>query len=592
MHRLKGYAAVRDFWHSLRGAEILLGETIEECFLHSVANDDPRIRSAKERNQKAILTDAFETMNRIPTRPTLSRGNFRRRRGNEDLNRNTDPVEILPNPLLKDQKESTHRETPEQAAANAVIAELVASMDQSLDQALLGEEKSEMLPLLQEEGRTSGAQEDFSKTEHAGAQEEISRAIPKLNPNQVRFVYDPKTRTMQKIGGEEPKEEKTAGAAEAQLTSRRVNGIWEYYWTIAPLGSANLGVIAGTGGTSGGTIPSSKPIYIMAQPVAAYVLMPKVNLEMGYETVGTLHERRGENQILNLENMSKDKGQIWTRIFGRGLNEKGKERFEYENDIYGVQAGYDFKINEDLRGNTHLLGGYIAYNRANTDFFDRYRAENGYISDDKFTGKGKSESISLGLTKTKYTPNGSYYDLVGQMSFLQNKYDSRDNYDAKQKGYGLLLSAEVGRPFKFSKNTSDSSWSIEPQAQLIYQYLHTKSFNDGLRDVNQDNRNGLRARAGVRISYDKNSEATNRTNTYYAIANVWHDLIKNNNKYANIGLDKVGEKYGTTWGEIGIGAQAPVGQKSNLYVDTRYEHSFGNEKRSGYKGTIGFKHTF
>ena len=212
----KGYAAVRDFWHSLRGAEILLGETIEECFLHSVANDDPRIRSAKERNQKAILTDAFETMNRIPTRPTLSRGNFRRRRGNEDLNRNTDPVEILPNPLLKDQKESTHRETPEQAAANAVIAELVASMDQSLDQALLGEEKSEMLPLLQEEGRTSGAQEDFSKTEHAGAQEEISRAIPKLNPNQVRFVYDPKTRTMQKIGGEEPKEEKTAGAAEAE----------------------------------------------------------------------------------------------------------------------------------------------------------------------------------------------------------------------------------------------------------------------------------------------------------------------------------------------------------------------------------------
>ena len=388
---------------------------------------------------------------------------------------------------------------------------------------------------------------------------------------------------------------KTAGAAEAQLTSRQVNGIWEYYWTIAPLGNANLGVIPGTGtttGSNGGQNTSSKPIYIMAQPVSSYVLMPKVNLEMGYETVGTLHERRGENQILNLENMSKDKGQIWTRIFGHGLNEKGKERFEYESDIYGVQVGHDFKINEDSKGNTHLLGGYISYNRANTDFFDKYRAENGYISDDKFTGKGKSESVSLGLTKTKYTQNGSYYDLVGQMSFLQNKYNSRDDYAAKQKGYGLLLSAEVGRPFKFSKSVNGTSWSIEPQAQLSYQHLHIKSFNDGLRSVNQDNRNGLRTRAGVRISYDKNSEVTNRTNTYYAVANVWHDLTKNNNRATNIGLDKVSEKYGKTWGEIGIGAQAPVGQKSNLYVDTRYEHSFGNENRSGYKGTIGFKHTF
>jgi len=388
---------------------------------------------------------------------------------------------------------------------------------------------------------------------------------------------------------------KTAGAAEAQLTSRQINGIWEYYWTIAPLGNANLGVIPGTGtttGSNGGQNTSSKPIYIMAQPVSSYVLMPKVNLEMGYETVGTLHERRGENQILNLENMSKDKGQIWTRIFGHGLNEKGKERFEYESDIYGVQVGHDFKINEDSKGNTHLLGGYISYNRANTDFFDKYRAENGYISDDKFTGKGKSESVSLGLTKTKYTQNGSYYDLVGQMSFLQNKYNSRDDYAAKQKGYGLLLSAEVGRPFKFSKSVNGTSWSIEPQAQLSYQHLHMKSFNDGLRSVNQDNRNGLRTRAGVRISYDKNSEVTNRTNTYYAVANVWHDLTKNNNRATNIGLDKVSEKYGKTWGEIGIGAQAPVGQKSNLYVDTRYEHSFGNENRSGYKGTIGFKHTF
>jgi hypothetical protein len=380
---------------------------------------------------------------------------------------------------------------------------------------------------------------------------------------------------------------KTAGAAEAQLTSRQVNGIWEYYWTISPLESsgATAGII---GGTTGGSSGSSRPIYIMAQPVSAYVLMPKVNMEMGYSTVGTLHERRGENRILDLENMSADKGQIWTRIYGSGLNENGTDRFQYEGNLYGVQIGHDFKINKDKNGNDHLLGGYISYNRASMDFFDEYRAENGKISDSKYTGKGKSESISLGITKTKYTPKGSYYDLVGQVSYLQNKYNSRDDYSAKQNGFGLLLSGEAGKSFNISKN---GNWSVEPQAQLIYQYLNTKSFNDGLRNVNQDNRNGLRGRAGVRLAYNGDN-GNSRTNSYYAVANMWHDFTKYDSKYTNIGSDKITEKLGTTWGEIGLGAQAPLGQKSNLYVDTRYEHSFNNSNRSGYKGTIGFKHTF
>ena len=106
----KGYAAVRDFWHSLRGAEILLGETIEECFLHSIANDDERIRRAKERSQKALLTEAFETMNNIPTRPTLSRNRFwrRGRQVNYDLSSHLNPVEILPNPLAKPSQEEEY----------------------------------------------------------------------------------------------------------------------------------------------------------------------------------------------------------------------------------------------------------------------------------------------------------------------------------------------------------------------------------------------------------------------------------------------------------------------------------------------------
>ena len=96
-----GYAAVRDFWHSLRGAEILLGETIKQCLLSSELNDEARIRLCKEREQKAMLVDAFTTMNTIPTRPTLSRSNQRRRRNDtRNFMEVSEPVAILPNPLM------------------------------------------------------------------------------------------------------------------------------------------------------------------------------------------------------------------------------------------------------------------------------------------------------------------------------------------------------------------------------------------------------------------------------------------------------------------------------------------------------------
>lgn len=96
-----GYAAVRDFWHSLRGAEILLGETIKQCLLSSELNDEARIRLCKEREQKAMLVDAFTTMNTIPTRPTLSRSNqCRRRNDTRNFMEVSEPVAILPNPLM------------------------------------------------------------------------------------------------------------------------------------------------------------------------------------------------------------------------------------------------------------------------------------------------------------------------------------------------------------------------------------------------------------------------------------------------------------------------------------------------------------
>ena len=234
----KGYAAVRDFWHSLRGAEILLGETIEECFLHSVANDDERIRRAKERNQKVQLIDAFETTNNVPTRPTLSYRNNYRRRKNQflDVNSHLEPVELLPNPLAKedvsyaslveeendgenfsvDYSASIKEEKlyPDEDHAESFEKEL--SSDRATEETVVTKEKEDLDS--REEAKTA----DNTKPEEAKHEdsskssiETVNRIYPKTEKkanagrpsNQIQYIYDPVLKRMKRVDVEEAAED-------------------------------------------------------------------------------------------------------------------------------------------------------------------------------------------------------------------------------------------------------------------------------------------------------------------------------------------------------------------------------------------------
>ena len=243
----KGYAAVRDFWHSLRGAEILLGETIEECFLHSVANDDERIRRAKERNQKVQLIDAFETTNNVPTRPTLSYRNNYRRRKNQflDVNSHLEPVELLPNPLAKedvsyaslveeendgehfsvDYSASIKEEKlyPDEDHAESFEKEL--SSDRATEETVAAKEKEDLDS--REEAKTADntkpeevKHEDSSKS----SVETVNRIYPKTEKkanagrpsNQIQYIYDPVLKRMKRVDVEEVAEDSISETPEEE----------------------------------------------------------------------------------------------------------------------------------------------------------------------------------------------------------------------------------------------------------------------------------------------------------------------------------------------------------------------------------------
>ena len=259
----KGYAAVRDFWHSLRGAEILLGETIEECFLHSIANDDERIRRAKERSQKALLTEAFETMNNIPTRPTLSRNRFwrRGRQVNYDLSSHLNPVEILPNPLAKPSQEEEYTLTDNELenlkefleeenliakedSVDVVEIESSPELDGENQNKTLAEKNVEQsFPengLLSEANLPSRinsiAEEEVKKEESSSMNGSVLlEELPKTEtaqtfkaaPNQVRYVWDAVKKAMIKVEEELEGSLDQPSVGESTLLAEEENDITE-----------------------------------------------------------------------------------------------------------------------------------------------------------------------------------------------------------------------------------------------------------------------------------------------------------------------------------------------------------------------------
>ena len=362
----------------------------------------------------------------------------------------------------------------------------------------------------------------------------------------------------------------TTGAGEVQLTSRLNRGKREFFWTLNAIDGSN----PYDDGTSKNYDPhsSGKTVTILNSAVAGYINTAKVNMSLGFQSLATLNERRGENNF----NSTDEKSQVWARILGKHTKDEGKERFNFETNVYGVQAGYDFNIKNSENGKRYT-GFYFTNTEAKTNFEDRYRAENGVVVSDKYTGKTKTKDFSLGLSTTKYYNNGIYTDLVGQFSFLRNKYNSRDGISAKQRGNAFVLSGEVGKNIKISDN-----FGIEPQAQLIYQYLKLKNFKDDVREIHYGNDSILRGRIGLRATYNS---------IFYSIANVWHDF--SNSTEATIGSDNIKEKYSSTSGEFGLGVQIPIINSAYVYTDLRYERSFkSNPKHNGYRGTVGFKYIF
>ncbi|QJE17013.1 autotransporter family protein [Avibacterium paragallinarum] len=312
------------------------------------------------------------------------------------------------------------------------------------------------------------------------------------------------------------------------------------------------------------------------QPTMSWLaLAPRVNLEQGFASVRTLHERRGENWELK-----ETEGQPWGRVLGDYLTQKGDENASFKLRDYGFQLGYD-RIEKKEAGH-RLTGIFAGYRVGKAKFYGE--DENKQIL---YQGKLRTHHFHLGAEHTRYAKDGGYVDLVGLMSYFRNQYQARlEGEKVRYSGFGVLFSVEAGKPFAVSSSEEKIGWFIEPQAQLIYQFIASKNPND---KIEMSNSNALRGRVGVRVVRNRALEDEWQARSLYAVANIWKDFY--NRTGVRINDVKFEQGYGNLWWEAGVGLQLPLSRKFYLYTDVRYEQQFGHRTgHHGYRGVIGLKY--
>ncbi|WP_321819920.1 MULTISPECIES: autotransporter outer membrane beta-barrel domain-containing protein [unclassified Burkholderia] len=317
--------------------------------------------------------------------------------------------------------------------------------------------------------------------------------------------------------------------------------------------------------------------------VAGYAMTPLLNADYGFSTLGKLHERVGD--IYNLEKQAPgNRDGVWGRIGGQSLDANAG-RFAADERTFFAQFGKDWTLDQAPAGGSTHAGVTASIGVANASFSDMARAGTAGLSTS--TGSVEMHAQSVGGYWTRYLSDGTYFDSVGQVTHYGNRY--RDSYgnEASQNGFGIALSQEVGKPF----GIGGTPIAVEPQAQLMYQYLKLNGFNDNVSAVSGTTTHALRGRVGVRVFRPNlDANAGGGAATPYFTADVLHDFLSPGQTV--VGGTPFATHLGRTWYELGLGVTAGFGKSGALYANVKYARNIGGDYRRGVTGQVGYRYSW
>ncbi|WCM21718.1 autotransporter outer membrane beta-barrel domain-containing protein [Paraburkholderia bryophila] len=334
-----------------------------------------------------------------------------------------------------------------------------------------------------------------------------------------------------------------------------------------------------------GPSPAPQPGPVAYRPgVAAYTMTPLLNEEYGFTVLGTLHQRVGDVPGA-IDPRQNDAGNgVWGRVNASSFDADALGRFSASSATYFAQFGKDWTLNQPQEGGSTHAGVTLTFGDTSATFNDSLRAMAGL---DTQTGTVSTQAQSLGGYWTRYLKDGTYFDSVGQVTWYHNRFGGQDG-SASQHGVGAVLSQEVGKPLRIGSTPV----AIEPQAQLMYQYLSLGDFSDTVSPVSGTHTNALRGRVGVRI-YGADLPNTDSHDVLswarpYLTVDVLHDFLRPGQTV--VGGTPLNPSLARTSFDVGGGVTAAAGKHGELYAHGGYQRSLGSGYSQGFYGQLAYRY--
>lgn len=298
--------------------------------------------------------------------------------------------------------------------------------------------------------------------------------------------------------------------------------------------------------------------------------------------LGNMHQRMGDEVKPGID----EDNRAWARMIGYSGKTKLDDAAGTQTSSHtmGIQVGVDMYANESWKAGMYTsildIDSNVKGTKTGSD------GKGGNIDDNAFY---------VGGYATWFSGDGMYVDNVLQYGNHKSRLAATGNNGSYTvRGNTLTASTEVGKSFRLGA----SAWSLEPQAQLFYQYSDfDNSTLDGVTPtkVKMDTADSFTARLGVRLvaDYDTNHGKFQP----YGRVNVWRGLGSKDkthfsNAVATTTLES-SQQYSST--EVAAGLSWSIDRNLQVYGELGTQFSNGGSKsqvEAPVNASIGFKKSF
>lgn len=324
------------------------------------------------------------------------------------------------------------------------------------------------------------------------------------------------------------------------------------------------------------TTDPGTPIYRPEVPV--YGAIPSLARELAVQQIGTFHDRLGGQPLLSADGSLRAG---WGRVWGDRLSQdlSGGVNPSFKGTIAGFQVGKDLYSALTESGHRNHYGLFAGYARASGDVKGFALATQNLSA-----GSLTMNAFSLGGYWTHLTPSGAYADTVLMGTTSSVDPSSLVGNTASTRANALTASVEGGVPFVLSQDTT-----LEPQAQLIYQYTHINDLTDPASRVTFSSANELIGRLGLRLQSQFQSRGVD-----------WKPFLRldvlryfgGSDSVTYAGQDRFTTKVGSTQAHLGGGIYAQVNRNTSVYLTAGYWFNLGGDRRRTVQGNAGVRLTW